>query len=178
MSRLLTKICRPRVSVPLALLVVAAMVLFGFLSTRQTPHPAINETTYARIREGMTRAEVEDLLGGPPRSEASGPEIDVWNRIVKDRWGDWIIPPRLRSVAHIVTEEEAKKLEAEFAAKQKRHTFDICEDGKYLVCWYHDLATITVVFDEETDRVKGAGLWTPPEQTWRDMPPARWWFRR
>jgi hypothetical protein len=39
------------------------------------PRSAINAATAARIEKGMTLAEAEAILGGPPRDESSGPII-------------------------------------------------------------------------------------------------------
>jgi len=58
--------------------------LFSLLSVVTTfalicwlPRTAINQETYDRIEIGMTLAEVEAILGGPARNEATGPiEVD------------------------------------------------------------------------------------------------------
>jgi hypothetical protein len=49
------------------------------------PRTAINRWNAARIEKGMTRAEVEAILGGPPRQEGepypifmSGPRPERW----------------------------------------------------------------------------------------------------
>jgi hypothetical protein len=50
----------------------AAMVLLaaGWLLW---PRTAITRENVAKIQQGMTRAEVEAILGGPPRNESSAP---------------------------------------------------------------------------------------------------------
>ncbi len=47
------------------------------------PRSAINEANFAKLREGMTRAEVEAILGGPPRDESTG-EL----ALVRSDWHD------------------------------------------------------------------------------------------
>ncbi len=52
--------------------------LFGFLAVLGVsvymlmPHSAINRENFEKIREGMPRAEVEAILGGPGRNDATG----------------------------------------------------------------------------------------------------------
>jgi hypothetical protein len=52
-----------------------ALVLLGLGILALWPRPsAINPENDANIRDGMTRAEVEDLLGGPARNESGLPD--------------------------------------------------------------------------------------------------------
>jgi hypothetical protein len=52
--------------------VVASCLLAAWLLRPQT---AITQENAAKITEGMTRAEVEALLGGPARDETTGPVV-------------------------------------------------------------------------------------------------------
>lgn len=54
----------------------AACVLAVSLLTWES---RIDPNHFEAIEVGMTKAEVEQLLGGPPRNECSGP-VDVWVR--------------------------------------------------------------------------------------------------
>lgn len=69
------------------------------------PRSAINRTNAAKIHKGMTLEEVETILGGPARNEASGPvatdptedepeESLVWNYSID---GDWFFAREWRS---------------------------------------------------------------------------------
>ncbi len=55
------------------------------------PRTAITRANAAMIREGMTRTEVEALLGGPPRDEYTGPLVAEGpgrlSRLALPRWG-------------------------------------------------------------------------------------------
>ena len=173
MSRILTMICRPRVSIPLCVIVLAMVLLIGFLLTMPRAHDTISENTFAQIRaRHAARPKLRSLPGGPPRIETSRPDFDVPHSDVKERWGHYI-PSRFLSESRATGFDRGAKRKPNWQRNGGKHSFDICEDGHYLVCWHHDLATITVVFDENTDRVKGAGLWTPREKTWREYPPMR-----
>jgi hypothetical protein len=168
MAPFLAAIRRPWL-LPLTGLTIGAAVFLGGLSIScldHQPHATINEAGYAQIRDGMTRAEVEELLGGPPRTETNRADLIVWDKLPREYWGVWIIPPTFRS-------PQAGEPRLDLETMRKKGA-DVCEDGQYLVCWHHDLATITVVFDATTDHVRGAGLWTPREKTLRDYPPWRW----
>jgi hypothetical protein len=44
-----------------------------------TVESKINPTQIQAVAVGMTRTEVEQLLGGPPRNECTGP-VDIWVR--------------------------------------------------------------------------------------------------
>src|SRR5438874_1299479 len=61
------------VAVALGCLVVASAVLWHLRPT------SINRTQFDAIAEGMTRAEVQRLLGGPPRNECPD-DVIVWVR--------------------------------------------------------------------------------------------------
>jgi len=54
----------------LTLLAVAGTAVFAYLLH---PRSAINRENFEKIREGMTLAEVEAILGGPARLEEHGP---------------------------------------------------------------------------------------------------------
>src|SRR4051812_18163811 len=54
-------------------MVVAAAVLAAGLWLIQPPRSAINGENAAKIRRGMTLAEVEAILGGPPRADSTCP---------------------------------------------------------------------------------------------------------
>jgi hypothetical protein len=57
----------------LLLLVVPAVTLAGLLAFWLLwPRSAITRANAERIQEGMTLAEVEDILGGPPRDDGVG----------------------------------------------------------------------------------------------------------
>jgi hypothetical protein len=58
--------------------IVASLVLVSCLAATGTyyltwPRSAITEQAAAQIREGMTLAEAETRMGGPPRDESTGP---------------------------------------------------------------------------------------------------------
>src|SRR5437868_999234 len=57
----------------LLLALPVALVLLGVGAWVLWPRTAITVENGDRIREGMTRAEVESILGGPERIEATGP---------------------------------------------------------------------------------------------------------
>jgi hypothetical protein len=56
---------------------VAVVAALGFvvwvLQPPRAPQSAINSENAAKIKEGMTLAEVESILGGPPRFAPTGP---------------------------------------------------------------------------------------------------------
>src|SRR5260370_11289819 len=52
--------------------IVSAVVLW------QTRTSAINDANIAKIRDGMTLQEVEEILGGPARDEISAAESVLW----------------------------------------------------------------------------------------------------
>jgi hypothetical protein len=43
------------------------------------PHTAITRDNFAQLRVGMSRSEVEAVLGGPARDESSGPIVVDWS---------------------------------------------------------------------------------------------------
>jgi outer membrane protein assembly factor BamE (lipoprotein component of BamABCDE complex) len=49
-----------------------ALCALGLALWALWPHSAITEENIARIQEGMTRPEVEGILGGPARDESDG----------------------------------------------------------------------------------------------------------
>jgi hypothetical protein len=52
----------------------ALLALFGVCALLASPRPsAITRENEAKIHEGMTPAELQAILGGPPRDESSGP---------------------------------------------------------------------------------------------------------
>jgi hypothetical protein len=78
---------------------VAAGGIFSFNSFRwQGPWIDTTPTTFARLHEGMTRAEVEAILGGPPGHYGSDPyqQPIIWDSlgaIPGDRpIPDWYVP--------------------------------------------------------------------------------------
>jgi hypothetical protein len=88
-----------RVSIRLlfcSIVVVGVAVLAGlliYLNQDQIVATAINMPNCLAIRPGMSKADVESLLGGPPRSEATGkltpllPEsADDMEREIKSGW--------------------------------------------------------------------------------------------
>lgn len=172
MTRSCRFLLRPRTILLLSATFVAALVLIAFWLTMPQPHATINEVTFAQIREDMTREEVETLLGGPPRSESA--QMGWHNDTVKERWGRWIVPLVLRSLAF--PNPNAPQEMRDFAIMKNKGA-DFYEDGHYVASWHHDLVSVTVVFEEGTDRVKGAGLWVPSPKTWRAYPPMRWFLK-
>src|SRR4051812_21014952 len=62
---------RRRLLVGLALLVAVGLVGAGAVAGL-TPWVRIDEETFQRIKRGMSRAEAEALLGGPPGDYATG----------------------------------------------------------------------------------------------------------
>jgi hypothetical protein len=50
----------------------AALLLFGVGAWLLYPRSAITRANAEKIREGMTLAEVEAILGGPPRDDSTG----------------------------------------------------------------------------------------------------------
>jgi hypothetical protein len=66
----------------LCLVTVAVLFVLGFatvLLRAQHPRPGITRENFDRIQKGMTRAEVEEILGGPP-----GTYTDRYKIIVLD----------------------------------------------------------------------------------------------
>jgi hypothetical protein len=57
----------------LLLAVFTALVVAVVAAALLCQHTSITRENEARIREGMTMAELEAILGGPPRDEISGP---------------------------------------------------------------------------------------------------------
>jgi hypothetical protein len=47
-------------------------VLAGVVAAMSPPRPGITKENGWRIKEGMTKAEVESILGGPPKPSAPG----------------------------------------------------------------------------------------------------------
>lgn len=73
----------------LALLVVGGS---AFLRLRSLSNSPINVENFNRIQEGMTQAEVEAILGGPPGSYTKRPVVWYASRITSYWVGDkWII---------------------------------------------------------------------------------------
>jgi hypothetical protein len=71
------KMKRRRVAV---LALSGCLALAGLLAFWLWPRGScLNREHFAAVRVGMTRAEVEQVLGGPPRNECRGP-VDVWVR--------------------------------------------------------------------------------------------------
>src|SRR4051812_38367186 len=67
-----------RLSVALALLLCASLGIGLAWLPRPRSASAITRKNAALVQHGMTRAEVEELLGGPARDETTGPvEPDV-----------------------------------------------------------------------------------------------------
>lgn len=153
------------------------LILALWFLTLPRPHAAINESNFARIKAGMNRKDVEALLAGPPRIETSDPKIDVWNKLPKADWGRSITPGVFRSIISLDATDSARLKQGKIdLAIAKEKGADIAENGLYLLAWHHDLATITVVFDGQTDEVKGATLWAPEQKSWREHPPFRWFW--
>jgi hypothetical protein len=88
---------RLRLLAALTALLVTALALILFLPRQ----PRITETNLNRVRPGMTRPEVEAILGGPPGFYAGGPTLllpDECHRVISDEivpdsmlerwWGD------------------------------------------------------------------------------------------
>ncbi len=101
--------------VPVA--VVAALALSAWTVR---PRTAITRDNAQEIHVGMTRAEVEALLGGPTRSEVTGP------------------------TQYDVDDGEARELEerkAVYMASRRATTWD------HLGGWSSDEATVQVVYD-------------------------------
>jgi hypothetical protein len=68
----------------LPLIALTAAAAIGFLVAWVLwPRTAITRENYERIHVGMTRAEVEAILGGPARDETGG-----WWPRVRGRWED------------------------------------------------------------------------------------------
>jgi len=177
MARVLAFLGKPRrlliVSVLLLIVGFGAGYLAWWLSLPRA-HATINEDSYQRIKDGMSRKELETLLGGPARSESSKPEFSEWHRMVPQKtWGKGMTPPIFRSPMFIDSDDENATHQADVERARKKGA-DIFENGHYQLCWHHDLVTITVVFDGTTDVVRGADLWKLSEKRWRDVPPFRW----
>jgi hypothetical protein len=75
------------------------------------PRTAITRENAEKIQEGMTLAEVETILGGPPRDETTGPVVldpDLiepgagWEGSLQGRWLDFMFvePPAKRVMWH------------------------------------------------------------------------------
>jgi len=179
MARVLAFLGRPRrlliVSVLLLIVGFGAGYLAWWLSLPKA-HDTINEDSFRRIKDGMTRTEVETLLGGPARTESSKPELKVWDgKVPHENWGQLMTPPIFRSPMLIDSDDEKATQQADVERARKKGA-DIFENGHYQLCWHHDLVTITVVLDGTTDVVRGADLWKLSEKRWRDVAPF-WWFR-
>jgi hypothetical protein len=55
-------------------LLTAALLVFGALLPLALPRACrVNRAAFERIEEGMTEAEVEEILGGPPGDYRTGP---------------------------------------------------------------------------------------------------------
>lgn len=66
---------RPRRRLLLALFAVVMLLVLGVWLHWTKPFSAITRENAAKIKDGMTLAEVEAILGGPPRDETTGPVI-------------------------------------------------------------------------------------------------------
>ncbi len=55
-----------------------ALAVAGWLFRPQPPETTITRANVQKVKKGMSRAEVEALLGGPPRDEADGSRWVVW----------------------------------------------------------------------------------------------------
>lgn len=66
---------RRLVWVIVAVCLALAVVLAGALVVR--PHPVVNRANFERVNEGMTRAEVEAILGRLPGDDAPAPDAAV-----------------------------------------------------------------------------------------------------
>jgi hypothetical protein len=66
----------------LALAAVEALVVVTIAIVISAPVSRINLSSYGQIEEGMTRQQVEKILGGPPRSETGvttvGCPPEIW----------------------------------------------------------------------------------------------------
>lgn len=162
---------RPRRLLLLFLGFVTLAAAGGYFLWRPRPHDWINDESFARIKPGMSRAELEAVLGGPARNESAAGDGTVWNyKRVEERWGDWLIPAAFRSsTGSFLSNEEWANQE-----KARLKGAELYEGGKYLLVWHHDQAIIGVVFDGGTDRVRGARLWKPQEKTVRQVLRERW----
>lgn len=139
-------------------------------------HEAINDESFAQIKDGMRRTDVERLLAGPPRIERTTPSQFVWDgKVPTESWGLRVIHPSFVSpTSEWELDEATKKQRAADQALRDQKNAEAAEDGRYLLCWHHDLTSISVIFDGVTDEVHGAILWKPREKTWREHPPFRW----
>jgi hypothetical protein len=68
------------------LFLFAALAALGVASTVAFlwPRPRVTKESYERIKLGMTRPEVEALLGGPPGDYTSGPRRPTDDKFVQD----------------------------------------------------------------------------------------------
>jgi hypothetical protein len=66
--------------------VPASIAILAALACLLWPRSAINRGNFEKIKEGMTLAEVQALLGGPPRDETTGP---VMAEIARADTGPW-----------------------------------------------------------------------------------------
>lgn len=114
--------------------VPATLALIGCGGWLIWPRTAITKESFAQIRKGMSRAEVDVILGGPPRDESTS--------LVGINWGEgW------KGVAwDQMTDAERQK--AQFESFREPMNFS----GRLLPEWTSDFACIQIGFDRH-DRV-------------------------
>jgi len=56
-----------------------------------SPRTAITPENYERIELGITQMEVEEILGGPARDEATGPLQNAGEDCDVMKWREWVI---------------------------------------------------------------------------------------
>jgi hypothetical protein len=81
------------------------------------PSP-INEVNFQRIKENMTLAEVEEILGGPARDESTDGTFTVILREWSVNWHDWI-----SDSGHILSvqlDDNGHVLKKEFSVRSRK----------------------------------------------------------
>ncbi len=115
-----------------ALNLVVAALATSIVAWLLWPRPAITRENAARIHVGMTRAEVDTILGGPARDETTGPLVIDWDEAADER-------ARVR---------HAEELLAVFLGGGPA--------GNDTVLWQSDDASVWVSFDKD-GRVRDCG---------------------
>jgi hypothetical protein len=125
-----------------------ALVALGVWGWMLLPRTAITPENAAKIKEGMTLAEVEAILGGPARDETTGPTVDT---------EDLVIPPGQRIFDQGIAD-------------------DYGEDVGNERYWYADTVSLGVRFDLEKN-VTGKSYWRTRRTKESQLDTVRRWLR-
>jgi hypothetical protein len=75
---------RPMKKSLIACVAVGLMLAGGLIALLGPRHCPVDRAAFERVEEGMTRAEVHAILGGPPGDYRTGPEAPAWGGVLSE----------------------------------------------------------------------------------------------